>query len=587
MSLKLLSRRKNLRKALSDNSLRNFSKVLVSLCRSYAHYPDVVRLEALISSQSYGLAIEHADYMSEQSYITPTDHFVANQFAALVRKYPWPKHESISFDPRMTAIKKFAASEAKCLETDARFEPDFNKGPYAELLAKARNFIRYVLGDSPDMERIYANCGFGPGANIGVHGNDTSFSRKISESWSVSPDAYAYAFEAVKRDFHLVEYLLSDSNGVSLTCFDHASFVKKMRDKVVWCHNNKIAFVAKTAKTDRSIAVEPLLNSYIQKGIDTHMRKLLARVGIDLSDQGLNARMARIGSFPESVNPYVTIDLASASDSISTELVRELLPPDWFSLLNATRSKSYEIDGVIKPFNKFCSMGNGFCFPLETLIFAAICSACGAGNPGFPNFSVYGDDIIVRQSIAEAVLDMLSFCGFEANKSKTFLTGPFRESCGKDWYNGVDVRPFTLDFDLTSLEALFKFWNLSQRSELTKEFFSGTRDIILSLIPNDLRLFRPCEGNDDTGMTVEWDMFMTSPYARWKTSLSTWSWIELISSPKAANAWRRDANKDLILMSALVRGFSSDSTFTVRRETTTSVRRVPHVDDRARRSLAG
>jgi len=90
---------------------------------------------------------------------------------------------------------------------------------------------------------------------------------------------------------------------------------------------------------------------------------------------------------------------------------------------------------------KFSSMGNGFTFELETLIFSHVASVAGGLTPGVDCF-VYGDDIIVPSEKADDVLSALRFCGFTPNRTKTFTSGPFRESCGGDFYGGVAVRPF-------------------------------------------------------------------------------------------------------------------------------------------------
>lgn len=248
-------------------------------------------------------------------------------------------------------------------------------------------------------------------------------------------------------------------------CVDRSRFSDKFRERVRLVEHNKITFVPKTAKTHRSIAVEPLVNGYVQKGIDQVMRKRLRRIGIDLSDQSGNSEYARLGSLDNSDQSFVTIDLSMASDSLATEVVRQLVPAAWFELLNALRSKSFLLDDVEYKFEKFCSMGNGFCFPLQTLIFTAACKAVGAGVPGL-DFKVYGDDIIVRRCHAEPVIRLLGELGFKTNTDKTFITGPFRESCGRDWFSGEDVRPFILDFRLDSVEALIKFHNLSVETSL-------------------------------------------------------------------------------------------------------------------------
>jgi hypothetical protein len=100
---------------------------------------------------------------------------------------------------------------------------------------------------------------------------------------------------------------------------------------------------------------------------------------------------------------------------------------------------------------KFSSMGNGFTFELETLLFLTI--MCGLSDLEGLSFSAgkqifaYGDDLILPTSLGNDVIACLSFFGFSANSRKTFLSGPFRESCGGDFFDGQPVRAHYLQED--------------------------------------------------------------------------------------------------------------------------------------------
>jgi hypothetical protein len=188
--------------------------------------------------------------------------------------------------------------------------------------------------------------------------------------------------------------------------------------QVEYVQYNKITCVPKNAKTDRTIAIEPTLNGFLQTGVDRFYKKRLRRIGVDLSSQALNKALARIGSL---YGCYSTIDLSSASDSMSVQLIKELLPADWFSFLDAIRSPSYSLDNKTPVrYEKFCIMGNGFCFPLETLIFRAaveyVMSVCSI----HPNrtCAVYGDDIIVPYECALLLIEVLRDLGFSLIRIK-------------------------------------------------------------------------------------------------------------------------------------------------------------------------
>jgi hypothetical protein len=167
------------------------------------------------------------------------------------------------------------------------------------------------------------------------------------------------------------------------------------------------------------------------------MAKRLLAVGVDIRDQTRNQRLAASGSL---TGALATLDLSSASDTISREIVFELLPLDWAIYLARARTQEVLLpNGAVLSQEKFSSMGNGFTFPLETLIFWGLAAACCRSDS---DVSVYGDDIIVPTEHFEYLTEVLVACGFVVNTKKSYASGPFRESCGKDYIMGIDVRPY-------------------------------------------------------------------------------------------------------------------------------------------------
>jgi hypothetical protein len=231
--------------------------------------------------------------------------------------------------------------------------------------------------------------------------------------------------------------------------------------------------VPKNAKTDRCIAAEPTGNGFLQQGVGRFMRKRLAKFGVDLDDQSRNqtlaARAARDG--------LATLDLKAASDTISRELVYSLLPLDWAFFLDDLRSKSSRVDGEWIPLEKFSSMGNAFTFELETLIFWSFCVSVQEelGSPG--DIAVYGDDLIVPSQMAHYLIDVLQKCGFDTNPEKSFLDGPFRESCGKHYFNGFDVTPVYQKRVVNSLPELIRLANRLVRYSMRE--FGSWRDCMV------------------------------------------------------------------------------------------------------------
>jgi hypothetical protein len=171
---------------------------------------------------------------------------------------------------------------------------------------------------------------------------------------------------------------------------------------------------------------------------------------IGFDDQTPNQVMARKGSLDGSL---ATLDLSEASDRVSNQLVRRLLSrhPWLFKAVDASRSRKADVPGygVIR-LAKFASMGSALCFPFEAMVFLTVCLVGIEESLSRPltkadirrylgKVRVYGDDIIVPVDMVSLVLCSLETFGFKVNLSKSFWTGKFRESCGKEYYDGQDV----------------------------------------------------------------------------------------------------------------------------------------------------
>jgi len=522
---------KRIQLQLRRNQTKVYLTLLARLLRFHDQYSFLKPLADSLRARNFLELYKSADSLSVQKYTDATEHFVANQFALLIKKYPWPK-DLLDLKPMDNAVKAFASSEKRCELINRKFRllnMDRSRDRFKLEGRKARFWIRSVIGSRPNYRSIFQKADFGPGASVGVHGDATSYSAKIfAERWTVTPGALHHGYAAVRQNFHMWEQLLPRVG--DYVCYDEELAFEAYLKRIHVVENNNISFVPKTAKTNRTIAVEPLLNGFVQKGIDLDMRSRLLKVGINLKEQGLNQEMARLGSLEDTDDAFVTIDMKSASDSVSTELVRYLVPDDWFRLFDRTRSHSYKLEKSVKPFKKFCSMGNGFCFPLETLVFASACIASGCGIPSV-DFMVYGDDIVVRKVHAASVIALLRHWGFKTNPEKTFLEGPFRESCGTDWFGGKDVRPFTLDYALDSIESVFKYLNLTRRSEICEDFFKPVRELVVMTLPENVRFFRPFPGQEDTGIDSVGEEFMSCSTCTFLPREAKWVWHELSFSP--------------------------------------------------------
>lgn len=230
----------------------------------------------------------------------------------------------------------------------------------------------------------------------------------------------------------------------------------------------KVVTVPKTLKTPRVIAMEPTAMQYAQQGIYesilNHLRwddyplkkrpsKSSLRRIIGINDQPVNNRMARDGSL---YGDLATLDLSEASDRVSNQLVREMMRnhPHLHEGVDACRSRKADVpssDGVTTiRLAKFASMGSALCFPIEAMVFTTLIFIGIERELGTPldqravkQFSdkvrVYGDDIIIPVDYVRSVVQVLQAFGLVVNLDKSFWTGRFRESCGKEYYAGEDV----------------------------------------------------------------------------------------------------------------------------------------------------
>lgn len=357
---------------------------------------------------------------------------------------------------RSLAIEKMLKSDSRCKAINEQGYTDYTHGILDEILRRARGYIGDVLFGFEEGFLDY--CGFSNGASQGFKRTDAKVWKKISGMSTVTPSAYALAMKVIKLSPAWVEAL-----------------TEREADESKWLTRvlgNGLFTVPKNSNIDRAAAKECDLNTYLQLGVGRFIKNRLkhlvkgtgssrVHIGVDLFDQTWNQELARRGSVDDSL---ATIDLSSASDSISDRLVWDLLPPRVYEYLDMIRShRAVMPDGTSHKWAMFSSMGNGFTFELETLIFWALAHACVHYLYGLrgdnTSISVYGDDIIVPSACAPLLLDVLKSVGFLPNTEKTFISGGFRESCGSHWFKGIDVRPFYVREPITTLPRIIHFCN--------------------------------------------------------------------------------------------------------------------------------
>lgn len=345
---------------------------------------------------------------------------------------------------RAKAIEKWLATEVVNETTNLRLRNPalddniiFGEITVGRFFTKLQEVVLRIIGGHPSLD--LSNGGFSGGATTSKSRRDGHPAIKFRDQAHATPRAWELFFTLIDEGSPWANHIASNWEYVVV-------------------RGNALFTVPKTSDIDRVACKEPDINVFIQKGFGDQLRRKLRSVGINLNDQSVNANLAREGSISRDI---ATLDLSSASDSVTCALVERVMPSGWLLHLSAVRSQMTEIDGEWHLNQMFSSMGNGFTFELESLLFYAICRCVQYFTGVKGVVSVYGDDLIVPHGIVENLVEALQYCGFRTNPDKSFWDSsePFRESCGSHWYAGSDVTPFYIRGPVQTLSDLILLLN--------------------------------------------------------------------------------------------------------------------------------
>lgn len=411
--------------------------------------------------------------VAPSDYATAEDYFLDAIVTDFARKSP-----PLEGDLRHTAVATFWACEAQNKQTNDRIDRFIcEQGPFGPADLRLLDFInlwkkkiKYVLGKLPDS----LTPRFSPGATVSDKGRKITIPHKMSQA----PTLYA--------DTLCLWPFLRDT-----------SWGRANSEAPTVVRGNIFFSVPKDARKDRGCCKEASGNVALQLSVGSVIRSRLKRVGIDL-DQGqdVHRELAREGSLAG--GQLATIDLSNASDLVARKLVQLVLPDEWYQLLSSLRAPFTLVDGKHVRLEKFSSMGNGFTFELETLLFWSLAETCTDALGAPREVSVYGDDIIVPiwPGLERLIRSSFTFFGFTLNEGKSFFDGPFRESCGGDFFNGEAVRPYYQKSYLDEPQewiALLNGLKRLNRPALTR----AARSYALNQLPKGIRDLRgpPCLGD--------------------------------------------------------------------------------------------
>lgn len=445
-----------------------------------------VLLEAIcsdLSIDSRALSFEY-DCHPDETYRGFASSYLAH---SIIRKWI----PSDTSDADANALRSFTEANNLCKEWKLPVpEWEIDRVFYGEFRKVLDDFF-HPGGELlvPSLYNLNEVARVGPGAAVGA--KSTSYYGKFFGGPLSSTSEYLYE---MYRHYALRIPTLSEAECQRYESYSRPTIVS----------GSRCSFVPKTASTSRMICVEPLLNQYYQLGLASILeRRLKQFFGIDLSSQpSINHLLARSGSIDGS---FATIDLSSASDSISLGLCEAFLPDWFFRTLLELRSRTTEINGCPVPLFMISTMGNGFTFPLQTIIFSAVLKACVSifsRSDTDRTWSCFGDDLICGRGIFHRVVHYLGRLGFRINANKTFSEGLFRESCGADWFNGQPVRPVFLRKLDVPADTLVAINQLNDWSAYTGITLSNTISLLFSSLPPRFQNPVPFESNMDEGIRV-------------------------------------------------------------------------------------
>jgi hypothetical protein len=299
---------------------------------------------------------------------------------------------------------------------------------------------------------------------------------------------------------------------------------------------NALMFVPKDVKSLRPITMESPAMQYAQQAIKEFIyssvddRTVLAGRHITFSDQepsqAAAIRGSRYGNFD---TREATIDLSSASDLLSVDLITQIFSGDLLNLLLSGRSwDTLSVTNGLIELGMYGGMGSALTFPVQTLVFTSICYVAVARAlcmretnsitssvdavsdvipfagtktaywPYFSSIRVFGDDIILPNFAVPELFKLLEELGLRVNKDKSFYNDlVVREACGIYAFAGYDITPVRyrlpasagLD-DAASYEAL--------RAACNHAFYAGYRTLYRLLV-RKLKSIKPLMNKDERG----------------------------------------------------------------------------------------
>ena len=414
--------------------------------------------------------------------------FAVRQLTRLFSKIELP----CSYERERAAFDAYIKTEEDVRQAELEWSPD--------CIQDFSRVSRLLFG------RVFSIVDFRHGTNslVPKHGPGATADRLLgNEKFDLSE----WHWRLEHGGFHSVDYLLPSPR--FWKNLDRVTFSEPGAERPA-----RVISVPKTLSTPRIIAIEPACMQYTQQAVaealcDELESDSIGGLFVSFSDQEPNRELARKGSVDGSL---ATLDLSEASDRVSNLLVEYLLH-GYTHLRDAVQAcRSLKADVPHhgeKTLVKFASMGSALTFPMEAIVFTTVAFMAIEKELGHRltvndvksfdgQVRVFGDDIIVPQAYAHSVMSHLELFGFKVNQHKSFWTGNFRESCGKEYFRGHDVSIVKLrrvaPSSLKDAQEVISW--VSFRNQLSDAGFSSALIPIDSFLDRILKGFYPRVGRD-------------------------------------------------------------------------------------------
>lgn len=461
-----------------------------------------------------------------RNYTDSTLYFWDNQLVKLLSKYPFAGYDEVG---ETNAVTLFLDCEQQNAVTNDRWR---TLGP-SDRIERVADRLDAILGRPPSLVEVMSSGGWGPGVV-----EDYNFSTQETGpefKFAAMPTLTSSLIPIATRILETVPAWDASLRGIY-----------GRHERFVVVEGSTLFTVPKKFKMKRCALKEPMLNAWMQSGLGSIMRRRFAQAtGVDLRwSWAVNQEMARIGSL---TGVFCTVDLRSASDSVCRGPLKSIAPLGWYEWWESCASDSCELPADASALNNYqrhrfqmmSSMGNGYTFELESILFYAIVTSVvpgvwapdvkGSGKRvlTWPNVSVFGDDLVFPAAYYDQVVEMLTEFGFTVNREKSFKEGPFRESCGKDYFLGVDTRPLYITKRLENGSSVISLANrlyaaahLANQSRCRLHGFGSDRwagawTATLAVIPPWLRQLLATPPHVESGI---WGLPGFKKESSWETS---------------------------------------------------------------------